>query len=434
MKKIKNFFVLLCIFINSFMHGADWSKLLYSSAAIEESNLVYRLDQLDLTSYKYGWLPAISLYEDFTRQKNSYNDKVRNSLYTSLKISQDIPGGFVLWGGLTLPFLSYEGMFTDDDWSNSINPGIGLDIPLIPSVCISKSYKELLCNKYSLYKNNSDIDYKIDFKQKASVFCDSVWKVLYNRKKIELLCEQYNLLKEVEKDSLTLFEQGRINLVELEERASETQNVLLEIIDARSTLLKAQKKLVYTGFDIEENDIEIEGFLEWLKDFSSLYMQFEDLTRQKEINTLKINFLKSVTSRTSSFPVFRTSFDWTKNTWDLNLSVSLKLFPNPIDISEINAIKLEKRLYQMRLNNIDNSSSSFSKLWKVQKDLNNSNIDLIQAEVEMEENRLNAYQELYKCGRVNEITVKIQQNKLLQVRLLFQNAQVELYKGYLSFY
>ncbi|MBQ5472438.1 MAG: hypothetical protein IIT58_10635, partial [Treponema sp.] len=77
---------------------------------------------------------------------------------------------------------------------------------------------------------------------------------------------------------------------------------------------------------------------------------------------------------------------------------------------------------------------SFSKLWKVQKDLNNSNIDLIQAEVEMEENRLNAYQELYKCGRVNEITVKIQQNKLLQVRLLFQNAQVELYKGYLSFY
>ena len=420
--------VLILVLVNSFLYGADWSKLLYSSAAMEESNLEHSLNLGDLKQSKNWWVPSLTFNGAYYTGGDFSSQTVNNSLDSILKISQNIPGGLVLWGKVQVP------LFVGEDWAKNLFPSIGVNIPVIPSLRGAKLYNSFINNQYTDYKNGADLDYKISLKKKAVIFSEYVWKVLYNRKKTELLNEELNLLKSVEKDFLILFEKGRVNLVELEEQASNTKEVFSEIVEARSALVQAQKQLIEYGFKIDENDFEIEDFVSWLKDFSSLFVEYEDLTYRRELCYLRLNYFKSVSSRISNFPIFQSAFNWNYEIWNLNLSLEFKLFPDFFDISEIKSIKQEEQLYQMRRKNLEKSRESFSKLWKVQKDLNNSNIDLIQAEVEMEENRLNAYQELYKCGRVNEITVKIQQNKLLQVRLLFQNAQVELYKGYLSFY
>ena len=178
MEKIKKS-VLILVLVNSFLYGADWSKLLYSSAAMEESNLEHSLNLGDLKQSKNWWVPSLTFNGAYYTGGDFSSQTVNNSLDSILKISQNIPGGLVLWGKVQVP------LFVGEDWAKNLFPSIGVNIPVIPSLRGAKLYNSFINNQYTDYKNGADLDYKISLKKKAVIFSEYVWKVLYNRKKTE---------------------------------------------------------------------------------------------------------------------------------------------------------------------------------------------------------------------------------------------------------
>lgn len=407
---------------------------------------------------RYKWIPKLGITAEQTVSGFLSDEKVRLSTTDlTLEVTQNLPLG----GNLVL-FNKHKIInafnITPKEFSYGFTTGAKLEFPflfIVPSV-----FSEL--NQYDLYSQKDEMEI-INIEQQlfeAKLVSTTVQALgnYYLLKKTVKINEEYEkLLILAEKKDESLWIQGRLSSLELQDRSNKRTDKQNEMIETMFQFETAKENLKLIG--VYENYI--------INDLDSWILLWEMLFGNFEINDLLIERLKKlqlhsdwnsqIQSYISYIPKFYISCDFKPNankesyksffesmsetfkeknqvTWNVNLGMTINLdpfakeynlnkqFKNLKEIQQINEEELNKTL-NLQLAQIRNNLKMFN------EQIKNAN-----NKIEVLKLRSLEAESMYSSGHISQVDLDLQKLQLQEAELTYKRLKLSKIVYYLQFY
>lgn len=401
-------------------------KNFYSLDLIESAELRYRNTVLSANNCERYFVPKISLSGSCGFSGSLGNDYFNGQGSGGISVSQWFPG-FV---GVDWYFSGNGYGFSEfwdcsKDFSYSVTPGIRVSVPLVFSsagVKILDGYGRNYGKELLRYGN---LSYKTELFAGKKNFSVTAGSYLYYQELVDCYEERINLLEEQSRDYEKLFELGKINYLEMQEKSSEILSLLKQKQEAKSNLIETEMKLREIGLLPEKCGESLEDFLEfWIMHYREQKENFGDYYCSDELEKSKVlvQLYSNAETIASEIPRFETdvSFssdytdsgipDFTDAGWKINFSLNIPLFPDCTGGSAGRRLKNYGELSALQLKGLERRQAVTKKRREAQMTMLESYCEGLEKRLQLEEQRLLMVEKMVTVGKAPEFDSRWQKN------------------------
>lgn len=417
----KRFCVILFIFAAFSAFGLSLEDFsFYSLDFFDVARLNQSIVSAETKKYKNFFLPKMYLGTDGNISGDIAGGWKSIFASPSVSFSQELPGFASISYGAGCNFVFAE---IDNSFSNSLTQSVSVNLPLAFNKSVFKTFNEFGKNYYRQKNYLAALNYFNAVSAGKKDFVSAVGNFLYYRQMIFLNENRLEFLKKLNEDYEKLFALGKITSIELNEQYSKFRDLTNSQQNCKLSLVSYEQKIYELGGVAPEKNVSFADFVvfceELFADYKETFFAEEAEFVQIETERLKNASLckSSLSFLTGGFSV---STEYSKNdwpsfdeiSWAFNLAVKIPICSDALNFSEMNKYSLSDNLYQIEKARILRRREYSRQSRVASLKLHEDSVSCAKETFELEQERLEAFRQLFIAGRLPETDFLYQKSEV----------------------